>query len=115
MATEALIAGKQLTEQGRGTVVINASCVSDPDINTLSKWLKTCKGRLLTVEDHQAKGGLASQVLLALKKESAQISQFKSLAVQGQLGQSSYTALELYRKFGLDRDSIVKAVLGFTP
>ena len=112
-ATEALIAGKNLAEKGHGSVVINASCISDPDTGTLSKWLKICEGRLLTVEDHQAKGGLASQVLLALKKESVSISQFKSLAVQGKIGQSAYSALELYKKFGLDRDSIVKTILSF--
>ena len=113
LTTEALIAGKQLAEQGQGSVVINVSCVSDPDTNTLSKWLKVCAGRLLTVEDHQAKGGLAAQVLLALKKEACSISQFKSLAVQGKIGRSAYTALELYKKFGLDRSSIAKAVLNF--
>ena len=113
LTTEALIAGKKLADQGQGSVVINSSCVSDPDTNTLSKWLKVCEGRLLTVEDHQAKGGLASQVLLALKKENVGISQFKSLAVQGEIGRSAYTALELYQKFGLDRDSITKAILKF--
>ena len=112
LTTEAIIAGKQLAEQERGSVVVNASCVSHPDTNTLSQWLEICGGRLLTVEDHQAKGGLASQVLLALKKEGAGISQFKSLAVQG-MGRSAYTALELYKKFGLDRDSITKTVLDF--
>ena len=115
LATEAFIAGKQLAEQGQGSVVLNASCISDPDTSALSKWLKVCEGRLLTVEDHQAKGGLASQILLALKKEGATLSQFKSLAVLGEIGRSAYSALELYKKFGLDRDSITKAVLDFQP
>ena len=113
LTTEALIAGKQLAEQGRGAIVVNSSCVSDPDTNTISKCLKVCEGRLITVEDHQAIGGLASQVILALKKEGALISQFKSLSVQGQIGQSAYTAKDLYKKFSLDRDSITKAVLAF--
>ena len=113
LTTEALIAGKKLAEQGRGSIVINASCVNDPDTKTLSQWLKVCEGRLLTVEDHQAKGGLASQVLLSLKKEGNNISQFKSLAVQGEIGRSAYTALDLYKKFSLDQDSITKAVLSF--
>ena len=113
LTTEALIAGKQLARRGRGSVVINSASLSDPDTNTISEWLKICEGRLLTVEDHQAKGGLASQIVLALKKEGRNISQFKSLAVQGKTGRSAYTALELYKKFGLDRDSIAKAVLDF--
>ncbi|MCZ0933003.1 MAG: thiamine pyrophosphate-dependent enzyme [Oligoflexia bacterium] len=115
LATEAFIAGKQLAEQGQGSVVVNVSCVSDPDTSALSKWLKICEGRLLTAEDHQAKGGLAAQVLRALKKEGAELSQFKSLAVSGEIGRSAYSALELYKKFGLDRDSITKAVLDFHP
>ena len=51
--------------------------------------------------------------LVIFKKEGVRISQFKSLAVQKQIGRSAYTALELYKKFGLDHNSIVKTVLEF--
>ena len=110
---EALRAGRKLSLQNKGVVVINNPCVSDPDVKTISCWLKICGGRLLTVEDHQAKGGMASLLLLALKDQNVTISQFKSLAVRGQFGRSAYKAIELYQYFGLDSKAIEKAVLAF--
>ena len=110
---EALSAAKQLKEKGRGAVVINSPCISDPDLQTISKELKKCDGRLLTVEDHQVKGGMSSILVLFLKEAGVQISQFKSLAVRGEFGRSAYKAKELYQLFSLDSDSIKKAVLKF--
>ena len=110
---EALLAAKDLNEEGKGVVVINNPCVSDPDIETISKWLKICEGRLLTVEDHQIKGGMSSLLVLALKESGVTISKLKALAVRGDFGRSAYKALELYRLFGLDRSSIKKSILQF--
>ena len=108
---EAYIAASKLKERGRGAVLINSSCVSDPDVKTLVKYLKICKGRILIVEDHQEKGGLGSQVLLALK-DSLPL-QVKHLAVRGEIGRSAYTAKELYREFQLDSCSIFQTLLSF--
>ena len=113
LVQEALLAGQSLSSQNKGVVVINSPCVSDPDIKTISHWLKICEGRLVTVEDHQAKGGMASLLLLALKDQNIKISQFKSLAVKGGFGRSAYKAIELYQHFGLDRKAIEKAVWAF--
>ena len=110
---EALFAAKQLKEKGRGAVVINNSCVSDPDIKTISKWLEICEGRLLTVEDHQIKGGMSSLLVLALKEKAVRISKLKSLAVRGGFGRSACKAMDLYKLFGLDRDSIEQSALEF--
>lgn len=108
---ETLLAGKELSKKGRGVVVINNPCVSDPDAETISKYLKLCEGRLLTVEEHQIKGGMSSILLLALKEKKNSISKLKVLAVRGGFGRSAYKALDLYKHFNLDRDSIVKTVL----
>lgn len=113
LVQEALSAGQILKEQGRGFMVLNNPCVSDPDIETISQKLKLCEGRLLTVEDHQIKGGMASILLTALKEKGLMISQFKALAVQGSFGRSAYTALDLYKHFGLDRQTIAQTVLDF--
>ena len=113
LVQEALEAAKKLKEKGRGAVVINNVCVSDPDIETISKYLNICKGQLLTAEDHQIKGGMSSLLVLALKEQGVKISKFKSLAVRGNFGRSAYKASELYQLFGLDRVSIEKAVLEF--
>ena len=110
---EALRAGQQLQKQGQGAVVINNPSVSDPDVEMISRWLQLCDGRLLTVEEHQIQGGMASTLLLALKESGATISRFKALAVRGRFGRSAYKAVELYKHFGLDKDSIVQAVLEF--
>ncbi len=110
---EALLAGEDLKSGGRGAVVLNSPCVSDPDIEAISHWLNVCEGRLLTVEEHQIKGGMAERLVLALTEAGSKISKIKCLAVRGGFGQSAYKALDLYRRFGLDRDSIAQAVLKF--
>ncbi len=108
---EALLAGEELKKKGRGAVVINNPCVSDPEIKSISQWLSICEGRLVTVEEHQIKGGMASLLVLDLQAAGIKISKLKNLAVQGAFGRSAYKALELYKLFGLDRASIVQAVL----
>ena len=115
LVKSALVAGKILRDKGRGSIVINSPGVSDPDTQTLAKALAKCEGRLLVVEDHQKKGGLGSQILLALhsSKNNKIPIQFKLRALQGGFGRSAYTAEELYRSFGLDSESIVREALEF--
>ena len=108
---EAYIAVEKLKEQGQGAVLINSACVSTPDQSTLSKYLDLCEGRILIAEDHQEKGGLGSQILLALKEKPP--TQIKHLAVKGVLGRSAYTARELYKKFQLDSESLLKSLQAF--
>ena len=108
---EAYLAVEKLKEQGRGAILINSSCVSHPDRQTLSKYLECCEGRILIAEDHQEKGGLGSQVLLALKDKPP--TEIKHLAVRGEIGRSAYTARELYKKFQLDYESLCKSLQSF--
>ena len=110
---EALLAAEELKKKGRGVVVINSPCVSSPDIKSLIKWLNICEGRLVTVEEHQIKGGMSSILVLALSSAGVKISKLKSLALQGGFGRSAYKAMDLYKHFGLDKNSIEKAVLDF--
>ncbi len=110
---EALQAAEQLKKQNQGVIVINNSSISHPDISIISPWLKICEGRLLTVEDHQYRGGMSSLLISELVRKGNPIKQLKSLCVQGEIGRSAYSAKALYQLFGLDSDSIVKAVLEF--
>ena len=110
LVREALKAGEQLKTQGQGVVIINNPLVSDPDTKTLSSWLKKCQGRLLTLEEHQLRGGFSSLVVLSLKRAGASIHQLKVLGLNGQFGRSAYKAEDLYKYFGLDSLSIQKAV-----
>ena len=118
LVKSALRAGQILLSKGRGSIVINSPCVSDPDTKTLAGALKKCQGRLLVVEDHQKKGGLGSQILLSLHPSSFFETkktpiQFKHLALDGNFGRSAYTAEELYQKFQLDPESLVREALAF--
>ena len=110
---EALQAAEQLKKQNQGVVVINNSSVSHPDISIISHWLKICEGRLLTVEEHQCRGGMSSLLISEIVSKSQPIKKLKTLCVKGEIGRSAYSAKDLYQLFGLDQDSIVKAVLKF--
>ena len=110
---EAFSAVQKISKKGRGVVLINNPCVSDPDIKTISKWLKICGGRLLCVEDHQVKGGFSSLLLFHLKSAGQSISKFQSLGVQGGVGRSAYKAKDLYQLFKMDSASIQETVLSF--
>lgn len=108
---QALMAAEDLKSQNQGLVIINNPLVSDPDEETISHWLKACGGRLLTVEEHQLKGGFGSLLALTLAQKKIQVSHFKALGVQGNFGRSAYKSRELYELFGLDKKAIKKAVL----
>ena len=111
LVQETLLAAKELYNKSQGCVVINSPCVSHPDTETISKWLDICKGRLITVEDHQIKGGMSSILVWALTVAGAKISRYRSLGVPGGFGRSAYKAKDLYKLFGLDKEAIKQAVL----
>lgn len=107
---EALKAADQLREQNTGAVVIHASAVNHPDLETVTAALKKTAGRLVTVEEHRLVAGMGAMLThaLALKGETFRV---KSLGVGDKFGQSAYSALELYKMHGLDSASITKAAL----
>lgn len=88
--------------------VINLSSINHPDVKTVARALAKCGGKLLTVEDHQLTGGMGAVLIQALMQEGIAL-KAKSLGVKGEFGQSAYNAIELYRKHGLDSDSIAQA------
>lgn len=106
---EALVAAQQLSEQGVEVAVVNPSLINHPDVKTIAPLLAKAGGRLLTVEDHQVMGGMGAQLVHALLNAGVAITRMKSLGVHDEFGQSAYSALDLYRKHGLDRAGIVKA------
>ena len=108
---QALRAAKDLKEQNQGVVLINTPLVSDPDWKTISYWLKICEDRLLTVEEHQLKGGFSSLLLLTLALQKIIPKHLNALGVKGNYGRSAYTSQELYEFFGLDKSAIKKSVL----
>jgi transketolase len=105
---EALLAAEKLKTKNVGAIVVNQNSLNKLDTPELASVLKKCDGRLVTVEDHQVLLGLGSFVAHQLALAHVPVN-LKSLGVHGEFGQSAYNAIDLYRKHGLDSDSIVKA------
>lgn len=108
LVLQALEAAKQLEQKGVGVVVINAANANKVDVDTFKAALLKTQGRLVTVEDHQIIGGFSQMLSHALLQAGIEF-KLKALGVQGEFGQSSYTALELYKKHKVDSSAIVAA------
>lgn len=109
---EAVKAAAALQAKGVGAIVINPSIINKPDLKTISAALAKTGGRLVTVEDHRSQGGMGSTLVHALTVEGgAKGSNLKvrSLTIGDTFGQSAYSALELYKRHGLDSTAIVAA------
>ena len=106
---QALMAAQKLQEESLGTIVIHPSIINKPDIETLCGALEKTSGRLVTVEDHQVIGGLGALTSHALAQLGINF-KIKSLGVQREFGRSSYKAIELYKRHGLDSVAIAQAV-----
>ena len=110
---EALRAVTQLAEWKIGSIVVNPSTLNHVDFKVAEEALKKSDGLMLTVEDHQVLGGMGSHWISTLAQRGV-LKASRALGVRGEFGQSSYTAFELYRKHGLDAESIAKAALDLT-
>tara|TARA_B100000749_G_scaffold279661_1_gene273027 strand:+ start:10367 stop:12385 length:2019 start_codon:yes stop_codon:yes gene_type:complete len=109
---QAVEAVTKLADKNIGAIVVNASCVNDPDVATLKKSVEKTK-KLITIEDHQIVGGLGAIASHSLLQAGLQF-QCRSLGVSHEFGQSAYKASELYSKHNLDADSIVKTMEQWT-
>ncbi len=110
LLNKAIDAGKKLAEQGIQATVINNPFVNRVDLATLGTAVKNASGRLVTLEDHQAVGGMGAQLSHALS-EAGIAHRVKTLAIHGEFGQSAYLADELYKVHGLTTDKLVDAAL----
>ncbi|QDK46900.1 transketolase [Bdellovibrio sp. ZAP7] len=108
LVLQALEASKTLEAQGIGSVVVNVVKVNHPDVETVKAALVKTGGRLVTVEDHQLIGGFGQMLCHSLLQAQVDF-KVKSLGVHGEFGQSSYTALDLYKKHKIDASAIVAA------
>jgi len=108
MAPHALEAACKLREQGIKAAVINHSFVNCADFKMIATWIKEAGSRIVTVEDHQLVGGMGSQLVHQLKMLGEEFD-VMSLGVQGEFGQSAYTADELYSRHLIDKEAIIEA------
>lgn len=107
---QCLQAAQILAQKKSGAIVINASSINYPDISTIGNALKKTGGHLITAEDHEMVGGMGALLTAALT--NADISfRGRTLGVKDEFGQSAYNAIDLYRKHGLDGQSIAEQAL----
>lgn len=103
---EALKAAKALEEKGVRTQVINFHTVKPLDTEMLYRVASSVRA-IVTVEEHQAAGGLGSAVAEFVSEHRAV--PIEMVAVRDRFGQSG-TMTELYKEYGLDQAAIEAAV-----
>ena len=108
MIGKAIAAEKILKAKNISATVINHAFINHIDLETLKASLSSTKGKLITIEDHQILGGMGSMIVHALHTHGVN---FKSttLGITGEFGQSAYKADQLYARFDLTAEGIVKA------
>jgi transketolase len=104
----AIDAGRQLKEQNISATVIANPFINRVDLKTIGPAVEKCAGRVITIEDHQVVCGMGAQVAHALA-QAGLVHRMKSLGMQGEFGQSAYTAEDLYQKHGLTAAKIIEA------
>lgn len=102
---KALIAAKELEEDGTGSVVVNLSTIKPLDENTIIDVAKRAKA-VVTVEEHQIAGGMGSAVAECLAQVYPVPIEF--VGVRDLFGQSG-TQEELIKHYGMDVSDIKKA------
>ncbi|HET9733139.1 MAG TPA: transketolase [Acidimicrobiales bacterium] len=104
---EALTAADRLAADGVNVRVIDLYSVKPVDADTLLEAARTTAGRVVTVEDHWAEGGIGDAVLDALAPHGLPL-RVRKLAVRVMSG--SGTPEELIAAAGIDAEAVVGAV-----
>jgi transketolase len=105
---EALKAADQLKSQGTAIRVIDLYCVKPLDGKAIADQIAATGGRLITVEDHWAEGGIGEAVLSALAGAGVAPSKSRLIAVRDM--PHSGKPEELVDAFGISARHIVEAV-----
>jgi len=102
----ALEAAEELKKQNISTTVINIHTIKPIDKELIIKTAKET-GAILTAEDHNIMGGLGSAVAEILAEHHP--IKIKRIGINDQFGQSGKPD-ELYKKYGLTKENIIKNV-----
>lgn len=105
---EAVTAYDQLKEEGITVRVIDAYSIKPIDRKALHEAARATGGKLVTVEDHWAEGGLGDAVLDAFTGNGESLPRVVKLAVRVMSGSGKPD--ELLHAAGIDADHIVAAV-----
>ncbi|MDO8471507.1 MAG: transketolase C-terminal domain-containing protein [bacterium] len=103
---KALLAAKELEEKGIEVEVMNLSTIKPLDEKAIIELAKKAR-RIITVEEHQIRGGMGSAVAECLAKNFPVPMEF--IGVDDLFGQSG-TPDELIEHYGMGTKSIIKAV-----
>lgn len=112
LVQKALKAADELKNQGIDVTVINHPFINHTDLALLKTELAKTNNTLITIEDHQVKGGLGALITHDLIQHGISL-KLKSLGIQGEFGQSAYKADELYARHQLDYKGIIEEVKSF--
>lgn len=102
----AMVAAKELEEEGIQTTVVNASTIKPLDIDGILKFTNQT-GAVVTVEDHQVAGGMGSAIAEALAKTNPLPIEF--IGLQDRFGETG-NPKELVEKLGMGTESIKASV-----
>jgi len=102
----ALLAAKELENEGIKTKVMNLVSIKPIDVNAIVALAKECKA-LVTVEEHQIMGGMGSAVAEVLAQNFSAPVEF--IGIKDKFGQSG-TPDELIEHYGMGKNAIKEAV-----
>jgi transketolase len=102
----ALVAAKELDEEGFPTLVVNVATIKPLDMDGLMRFTGHTKA-VVTVEDHQVMGGMGSAIAEALAKTNPLPIEF--IGLQDTFAESG-TPKEIMEKYGMDVKAIKAAV-----
>jgi transketolase len=108
LVSKAIAAGRLLAAEGIGATVINSPFINRVDLDTIGAAVKSCQGRVVTIEDHQLIGGMGALVAHALAQAGI-AHRMKSLGIRGEFGRSAYVAEQLYELHGMTAAGMAKA------
>jgi len=102
----ALLAAKDLAEEGINTIVVNNHTLKPMDEKIIIEVAKKCRA-VVTVEEHQIKGGLGGAVAEILARNYPTPMEF--IGMQDTFGESG-NMKELIKKYGMDIEDIKRSV-----
>ena len=105
---EALKAAEEFQTKNVGCIVVHASSMNPFDHETLKDVASRTQSTVITLDDHQTQGGLASLVLTA-GAEIGFALKVKALGVKQEFGRSAYVAQDLYHAHRLTGKDVVRA------
>ncbi|MEM5811790.1 MAG: transketolase C-terminal domain-containing protein [Candidatus Aenigmatarchaeota archaeon] len=106
---QALLAAKELEEEGIDVYVFNVHTIKPLDEEKILEVASKVKG-IVTVEDHQVQGGMGSAIAEFLVKTKPIRIEF--IGLQNTFAESG-SMNDLIKKYGLDKEAIKKAVKNY--